>query len=130
MRIFLIALVFIINFGINAVAQNKNSPENIGRMMFNAVANGDVSTIKSITTKEFFAREFPMSDQKIRESLLSVPAQRRNILKDLGNNSTASIINIDSDSVIVTYKNNTNGKTFSMKMKKVNWEWKVDEYLY
>jgi len=125
-----ILTILLILVGLNANAQNSNSPEKTGRMMFNAVANGDVSTIKSITTREFFTREFPMDESKIKESLLSVPMQKRETLKNMGNNSTAHTTTIDNDHVIVTYKNKTNGKEFTMTMKKVYGNWKVDKYGY
>lgn len=128
-KTFLLSIV-LIAIVINVNAQSSYSPEKIGRMMFNAVANGDVSTIKSITTKDFFIREFPMDESNIRASLLSVPLQKREILKKMGNNSIAHTTTIDNECVMVTYKNKTNGKEFIMIMKRVYGNWKVDKYGY
>lgn len=113
-----------------ACTTSSNSPEKIGRMMFKAVADGDVATIKSLTTEEFFNSEFPMEESQIREILLSAPDTKRDALKYLADKSVAHVTKIDDDFVIVSFTNTENGKEFDMNMRKHNGEWKIDRYGY
>jgi hypothetical protein len=104
------------------------SPEQIARKMFKANADGNVETIKALSTKNFFDFEYPMDDNSIRENLLSVPYEKRQELINDADNMSISVIKTGENMVVARCINSRNNKQFDYYMKIVNGEWKIYDY--
>jgi len=110
-----------------AYAQIGSSPEAVARSAFKAVAEGDVATLKSIMTERCFNGQYPMTDSQIRELLLSVPYEKRQILLKMADSMDAQVKQISDNSVIVVFTNKATNKNMEMDMIKIDGQWKIDD---
>ncbi len=117
-----------------AYKPNYKKAVTVAKNLFIAVANGDVESIKQLTTQDFFRRELPMSDERIKAELLSVPYDRRAKLVDhiLNNCITSTIPNRADNAVTVILTNNISGKeiTYRLVDKSQTNDWKIDNCSY
>ena len=83
-----------------------------------ATANADVAKIKSLTTPEFYQEQFPFSDAKVRELLLSASeGDRENMIDQVQNHCDAeAVMNRAGDVITVTLINRINNNEFTVKL--------------
>ena len=107
-----------------------NKAKEVAKSAFFAVANGDVATLKRSFTVDAYNAYFPYNDSYIRESLLSVPIERRRRLIEHAKKSEVTTIpNNAGDVVTLIFTNTTTGKIFTMQLidLQMNNDWKINE---
>lgn len=113
--------------------ERYSTPIYRARAVFIAVAKGDVSTLKSFCHPDFYAENFPYSDYEIKDILLSVPKEKRDILINdiLYHSSVSTLRSRDGYVVTVIFTNQRTGKTYSMQFldEFENDDWKVIDIL-
>lgn len=134
-RITLLIIFLIYSYSISLFAQERYSTAIYrAKALFIAVAQGDVSTLKSFCHPEFYAENFPYSDYEIKDILLSVPKEKREILINdiLYHSSVSTVRSRDGYVVTVVFTNQKTGKTYSIQLldEDENDDWKAIDYYY
>lgn len=133
---FLLILIMVVLGSFRVYPQNYSRSIAIERAkaVFYATANGDVAKLKQLMTPEFYKENYPYSDAKVREILLSVPIDKRKRMIDhIKNNSIPStIINRARDVITVTLTNKVTKKEITVQLIDENesGDWKVFNYWY
>ena len=107
--------------------------KNLIKKFVRAFANGDVATIKRLTTPEFYRNNFPgSSDAEVRQILLSAPLERRNkLINHIENYSDFTIIpNRAGDYITVYVDNRISKKTCTFGLFNDGNSWRIDKYEY
>lgn len=106
--------------------------KNLIKKYVRAFANGDVATIKQLTTPEFRREILPGSDAEIRQLLLSAPLERRNkLINHIENYSDFTIIpNRAGDYITVYIENRISKKTLTYGLFNDGNSWRIDKYEY
>ena len=131
-KIIVILLTVICSLGAYPQNSAKNTAIANAKALFIAMANGDVTKIKELTTAEFYREKYPYSDAKVREILLSVPlVKRKKAINQVRTQTKASaIMNRAGDVITVILDNQVTGKSFTMRLVEENGNWLVYEYDY
>lgn len=105
----------------------------VARQVFVAVANGDVASLKSCTTEEFYQSEFPYDDDTIRNILLSVPVhQRRKLIEHINTSDVTVVPNRAGDVMTVIFTNKVTDKDYVVQLldEPGAGGWKIFSYTY
>lgn len=133
---YLILIIVALAFQISVVAQNSSHNVAITRAkaLFVATANGDVAKLKQLMTPEFYKENYPYSDSRVRDLLLSVPVEKRERMIDQIQNKslTSTIMNRAGDVITVTFTNKITKKEITVQLldENENGDWKVFNYWY
>lgn len=137
MKLNRLLLLFLISLCSLSVSARKSSEEIAiarAKAVFIATANGDVAQLKRLMTPEFYEENYPYSDARVREILLSVPAaKRKSMIDNIQNKCKAStLINRAGDVITVILTNTVTNKEFTVQLldEKGNNDWIVFNYWY
>ncbi len=131
--IFFIITLFISFFNLSAQISSRDIAVSRAKEVFVATANGDVAKLKQLTTQDFYKENYPYSDSRVREILLSVPAEKRKrMINQIQNQCTATTrTNRTGDVITVTLTNKVTKKIFTVQLIKDNKDnWKIFNYWY
>lgn len=102
----------------------------VAREMFMAVADGDVETLRSLTTPEFYDERFPYDDETVREMLLEVPYDKREEMKYQIQYEADATATRQGDTIIVELYNEITGKLFTFRLNRDYGSMRVYDYTY
>lgn len=137
-KLLLIAIVLLVSISEVAFAGASQKSQDIAatraKELFIAVANGNVTKIKALTTPEFYKEKFPYSDSKVRSELLSVPlAKRQQMINQIKNETEVSTLpNTAGDVITVFLSNKVTKKQFVVQLicEEGDDNWLVFNYEY
>jgi len=111
-RLLLLILIVVCSFGVNAQTSSRDIAIARAKAVFVATANGDVNKLKQLMTPEFYKENYPDSDEKVREILLSVPFDKRKRMIDQIQNKCipSTIMNRAGNVITVTLTNKVTKK--------------------
>ncbi len=97
-----------------------------------AVANGDVITLKKLSTSEFYKENFPGSDDYVRKTLLSVPVEKRmNLVEHINKHCKFTVIfSRPRDSATVISSDTITQKEITFQLFNDGNGWFVCDYYY
>lgn len=130
----LLFLVLLTSFNVLAQTSSRDIAIERAKAVFVATANGDVASLKQLMTPEFYKENYPYSDARVREILLSVPIEKRKRAIDQIKNKSipSTIINRAGDVITVTLTNKVTKKEITVQLidENENGNWKVFNYWY
>lgn len=133
-RYLTILLMLICTLGTYSQTSAKNIAISRAKELMIATANGNVATIKRLTTPEFYKDKYPYSDATVRSMLLNVPYEKRQKMIDQVKNhcKATAIMNRAGDIITVSLANQITGKEFTIQLmdESGNGNWLVFEYYY
>lgn len=133
-RILVFFIVLLTSFNVLAQNSSRNVAIERAKAIFYATANGDVTKLKQLMTPDFYRKNYPYSDAKVREILLSIPIEKRKRLIDQIKNQSipSTIINRAGDVITVFLTNKVTKKEITVQLVDENecGDWKVFNYWY
>lgn len=133
-RKLLFFIVLLTSFYVLAQNTSREIAIERAKTVFYATANGDVTKLKQLMTPEFYKENYPYSDAKVREILLSIPIKKRKRMIDQIKNKSipSTIINRAGDVITVTLTNKVTKKEITVQLidENENGDWKVFNYWY